>query len=122
VRVRQREAIALPTLESAPEPDLAWVVQRDYGAQRPTAAEVQLVIEVAGSSLVFDTGEKADLYAAAGIREYWVVDVAARSVEVRRVPLADGYGSLASHRGGEAIHPLAMPDAVLRPGALWEFG
>ena len=46
-------------------------------AGRPLAEDVLLVVEVADSSLGFDTGEKADLYAAAGIADYWVVDVVA---------------------------------------------
>ena len=70
VRVRVQNSIGLPALQSAPEPDIAWVVERDYSRGRPTAADVLLVIEVAESSLKNDIGEKADLYAAAGIADY----------------------------------------------------
>src|SRR5207302_1817196 len=42
----------------------------------PTTAD--LVVEVADSSLQFDTNEKRLLYARAGIREYWVVDINGR--------------------------------------------
>jgi Uma2 family endonuclease len=70
VRVRVQNSIGLPALQSAPEPDIAWVVERDYSRGRPTAADVLLGIEVAESSLKNDIGEKADLYAAAGIADY----------------------------------------------------
>lgn len=60
-----------------PEPDLALVCRRDddYWHAHPTAAESTLVIEVAESSLAYDLQAKASLYAAAGIPQYWVVDV-----------------------------------------------
>ena len=61
VWVRVQNSIGLPGLESAPEPDLAWVVRRDYGTGRPTSDDVLLVIEVAHTSLEYDTGEKAEL-------------------------------------------------------------
>jgi len=60
-----------------PEPDLALVCRRDddYWHAHPTAADTTLVIEVADSSLAFDLEAKAHLYAAAGIPQYWVVDM-----------------------------------------------
>ncbi|MHC4179074.1 MAG: Uma2 family endonuclease [Planctomycetota bacterium] len=97
VWVRVQNSIGLPSLESAPEPDLAWAARRDYSGGRPTAEDVLLVIEVAETSLAYDTGEKADLYAAAGVADYWVVDVSARAIEV-------------------------VPEVALRPSTLWESG
>lgn len=60
-----------------PEPDLALVQQRPDGylEAHPGPADTVLVLEVADSSLSFDLEIKARLYAAAGIRSYWVVDV-----------------------------------------------
>lgn len=120
VWVRVQNSIGLPSLESAPEPDLAWVARRDYSAGRPTAEDVLLVIEVAEESLAYDTGEKADLYAAAGVADYWVVDVVGRAVEVRRDPSDGRYRSLKTYAGGDELRPLSMPEATLRPAALWE--
>ncbi len=120
VRVRVQNSIGLPMLESAPEPDLAWVVQRDYSRGRPTAEDVLLVIEVAETSLPYDTGEKADLYAAAGIAEYWVVDLSVRVIEVRRDPVAGRYRRLHTHTGSEELRPLAMPYVAIQPSILWE--
>ena len=120
VWVRVQNSIGLPSLESAPEPDLAWVRRRDYSRGRPTAKDVLLVIEVAESSLAYDTGEKAELYAAEGIADYWVVDVSARAIEVRREPVGGRYRSLKTHLGDDEVRPLAVPEVALRPSVLFE--
>lgn len=73
---------------SQPEPDIAVVKgsARDYAVAHPTTA--LLVVEVAESTLAFDRGEKASLYAGAGISEYWVLNLVARRLEVSRDPIA----------------------------------
>lgn len=119
VWVRVQNSVGLPSLESAPEPDVAWVARCDYSRARPTAADVLLVIEVAESSLQYDTGEKADLYAEAGIADYWVINLIDRAIEVRRDPASGQYRSVKSHEGGEEVRPLAAPEMMLRPSMLW---
>ena len=118
--VRVQNSIGLPSLESAPEPDLAWVARRDYSGGRPTAEDVLLVIEVSETTLAYDTGEKAELYAAAGVADYWVVDVSARAIEVRREPVGGRYRSLKTHSGDDEVRPSAIPEVALRPSTLWE--
>jgi Uma2 family endonuclease len=118
--VRVQNSIGLPDLGSAPEPDIAWVARRDYTGGRPTAEDVFLLIEVADASLAYDTGEKAELYAAAGIADYWVVNVAERSIEVRRDPANGRYRSLQTFSGSDEVRPLCLPEVALRPAALWE--
>ncbi len=119
-RTRVQNSIGLPSLASAPQPDIAWVARRDYSRGRPTAADVLLVIEVAESTLAYDCGEKAELYAAAGIADYWVVNLPERSVEVRRDPGGGRYRSLRTYTGDEEVRPLAVPEVVLRPSSLWQ--
>lgn len=119
-RVVIQSPIGLPALESAPEPDLVWVKVHDYSRRRPTPDDILLLVEVAESSLDFDTGEKAELYAAAGIADYWVVDLAARAVEVRRQPIDGRYRSLQTFTGDAEVRPLAFPEVILRPASLWE--
>ena len=120
VWVRVQNSIGLLEVESAPEPDLAWVVRRDYSQGRPTAADVLLVIEVAESSLGYDCGEKADLYAAAGVNDYWVVNLPDRSIEVRRDPGGGRYRNLHTCTSDDEVRPLAMPEIALRPSSLWQ--
>jgi Uma2 family endonuclease len=119
VWVRVQNSIGIPALDSAPEPDLAWVARRDYRRGRPTAEDVLLVIEVSESTLRFDLGKKAGLYAAAGISDYWVVDVAARSIVVHRDPADCRYGDVRTYRESEELHPLRMPEVKLCPASLW---
>jgi Uma2 family endonuclease len=99
--------------DTDPEPDLAVVPgrPRDYPAH-PTTAD--LVIEVADSSLDFDINEKRLLYAKAGIREYWVVDVNGRWLRVYRDPRAGDYTAQQTFGPADAVSPLAAPSATVR--------
>ena len=96
-----------------PEPDLAVMAGTARGSSgHPTMAD--LVVEVAGSSLNFDTNEKRLLYARACIREYWVVDVNGRRLLVYRNPQAGDYASQQVLGLTDAVSPLAVPAAVVR--------
>jgi Uma2 family endonuclease len=116
--VRVQNSIGLPELESAPEPDIAWVARRDYSQSRPTGADVLLVVEVAHSSLSYDRGEKAALYATASISDYWVVNLRDGRVEVHRDPSNGEYRSVEARTGDDEVRPLAMPEMALRPSRL----
>lgn len=73
--VRCQNPIRLEPQASEPEPDVVWAKRRRFSANHPNAGDVLLLIEVADSSLDFDRGEKAELYAAAGVRDYWVMNL-----------------------------------------------
>ncbi len=62
---------------SAPQPDLALLRPRSdrYRNDLPTPDDVLLIIEVSDSTLRFDRGAKASLYARHDIREYWIADL-----------------------------------------------
>ncbi|MGO9111626.1 MAG: Uma2 family endonuclease [Thermoguttaceae bacterium] len=119
IRVRIQNAVRLPHAASSPEPDVSWVVKRNYWRGKPGPKDILLIIEVADSSLEEDTGEKAVLYAGAGIRDYWVVNLRNQTIEVRRDPGPDGYQGFATYSGSDELRPLACPDAVLIPMTLW---
>jgi Uma2 family endonuclease len=59
---------------------------RDYSGRHPGPADVALVVEIADESLLRDRGEKLAIYAAAGIAEYWIVNLLDRTLEVYRKP------------------------------------
>lgn len=63
----------------APEPDIT-LTSEPYGEGPIPVETVALVIEISDHTLAMDLGKKAELYASAGIPEYWVVDVEASSV------------------------------------------
>jgi Uma2 family endonuclease len=119
VRVRVQLSVGIPELESVPQPDMAWVRRRDYSKRRPTSADVLLIVEVSDSSLRFDRGEKADLYAEAGVQDYWVVNVRARTIEVRRQPREGCYEQLDVAHLDDEVSPLAYPDLKLRVAELF---
>ena len=79
--------VAIPNW-SEPNPDLALLVPRAdfYADAHPLPRQVQLLVEVADSSFAHDTQVKAPMYARAGIRELWVVDLNADRVLVHTRP------------------------------------
>ena len=72
-------------------------------------ADVRLLVEISDTTLAFDLGTKARLYARAGIPEYWVVDVVGERIVVHRSPGSGVYADMKSYRIGESIEPLAAP-------------
>jgi Uma2 family endonuclease len=113
VWVRIQNSIGLPELESVPEPDVAWVARRDYRRRRPTGADVLLLMEVADSSLDYDRLVKGELYAAAGIKDYWIVNLVDSCVEVYRQPRRGRYVKTESFAGDQQVRPLAFPRLAL---------
>ncbi|WNZ26530.1 Uma2 family endonuclease [Leptolyngbya sp. NK1-12] len=110
-QVREGHPITIPSSNSEPEPDLA-IVQRRVGGYRdhhPYPENVYWLIEFANASLRKDLEAKADAYAAAGIPEYWVVNLKARELVVMRDPIAGKYQSQITLTNGD-INPLAFPD------------
>jgi len=106
---------------SEPEPDVAVVrgAPRDFLDDHPSRPA--LIVEVSGASLGFDRTTKAGLYARARIREYWIVNLVARRLEVRRRPLRSSsspygwrYASVAMLGPGDVVSPLASPRARVR--------
>lgn len=106
--------------ESEPEPDITVVAggPRDYLGAHPSRPT--LVVEVALASLALDRGEKASLYARAGVADYWIVNLVDHVLEVYREPMADPgvpygwrYASTASLRRGDSVTPVALPGAVI---------
>lgn len=100
-------------LTNEPEPDLVVLakVATEYTNANPTASEVRLVVEISDTTLGFDLGTKARLYARAGISEYWVVDITGRRIIVHRNPGTGTYASVVACSEGESISPLAKPSS-----------
>ena len=99
-------------LDSEPEPDLA-IIRRDplnYLQGHPTSAA--LVVEVAESSLRHDR-DKAEIYALAGIEDFWIVNLVHEVLEVYREPVHETYRTRLVLRRGERISPLARPDVTV---------
>jgi Uma2 family endonuclease len=69
----------------------------------------ELVIEIADSSLDFDLLTKAPLYAAHGVREYWVIHAWTLETIVHRAPSAAGFGSTVSVQSAAKLSALLLP-------------
>ena len=119
VRVRIQSSLGLASSDSAPRPDMAWVVKGSYFTRRPTAEEALLVIEVAAESLAYDRGEKAKLYAAAGVADYWILNLIEQRIEVHRQPEHGRYRSLTILCKGQEGRPLKFPDLPLAVSELF---
>ncbi len=91
-KIRCQDPITLPN-NSEPEPDIvvARLREDNYLDSHPAPADIFLVIEVADSTLGFDRNTKALLYAAAGIREYWIVNLVDDRLEIHTQPEGDIY-------------------------------
>lgn len=113
-KVRQGKPITLPQSNSEPEPDIAVVQRlgRDYRKHHPYPENIFLLIEYSDSSLGKDLEVKSKVYAAAGIPEYWVINLQTMQLIVFRVPTDEGYQSTDTLTQGE-IHPLAFPDLAV---------
>ncbi|OLC16859.1 MAG: hypothetical protein AUH29_03850 [Candidatus Rokubacteria bacterium 13_1_40CM_69_27] len=87
--------------DSEPQPDVTLLRPRadSYRAAHPVAADVLLLVEVADGSLAVDRRVRMPLYARAGIREAWLLDLTADRVEVYRAPTADSYQHVVYHVG-----------------------
>lgn len=98
--------------DSEPEPDIILLRYRDdfYRNALPGPGDVELLIEVADTSLRYDRGVKGSLYAEAGVPEYWVVDLDGRGVEIHRHPSGGRFGYTERVGIGATLSPLAFPD------------
>jgi Uma2 family endonuclease len=85
--VQSQDPITLPN-NSEPEPDVvvARLREDNYANSHPAPADIILVIEVADSSLDFDRSTKLQIYAAAGISEYWIVNLIDSRLEIYSQP------------------------------------
>lgn len=124
--VRSQQPFPIPNGKpgTEPQPDAAVIPgsPRDY-TDHPTTAI--LIVEVADTTLAYDTTTKAELYATAGVPEYWVLDVAGRQLHVFRspAPLPAGLGATAYQTHltlspTDTVSPLAAPDAAILVGDL----
>lgn len=84
------------------EPDII-VTDEAEGAGLVPLASVKLAIEIGDSSIRFDLGEKAALYALNAIAEYWVLDVDARTLHQFWSPAGDRYVESRSVPWGELV-------------------
>jgi Uma2 family endonuclease len=115
-RLPEREADLVPATtfrlseDTYLEPDVV-IYPRATGIPCLAADNVLLVVEIADSSLHYDIGRKAALYASFGIRELWVIDAVRLTTRVFREPAADSYRDARDFGAPERLVPVVAPEA-----------
>lgn len=94
----------------APQPDVVLYDPDMPRDRHPRPEDIFLVVEVADSSVQYDRNVKAEHYAAAGIVEYWLVDLPNEAVDVFRRPEEDGYADRSRFRRGESLTVSKVPE------------
>lgn len=105
---------------SEPQPDVALVRNpwRGYPQAHPTPEDAMLLVEVADSSRDIDIGAKRELYAHAGIAEFWIVDLTRDVVVVCREPDGERYRSVSEIAPPGLLEVAALPGVVIAVAAL----
>jgi len=104
---------------SEPEPDLIVVPGswRDYVGHHPIPQEVCLLVEMSDATLLTDRTRKSVSYAAAGILEYWIVNLVNRQLEVFRDPATAESGSFYKTTlillEDDSVSPLHAPNSTI---------
>lgn len=108
------QCAATMTNASEPEPDftVARGGEGTYDNQHPGGTDTALVIEVS-SSLAYDRGDKARIYARAGIPVYWVVNVIDKQIEVFTQPSGPTAAPVYAHQD---VFPLGTDVPVVLDG------
>lgn len=104
---------------SEPQPDVAVIPgARDDYTDHPTVAT--LIVEVSDTTVAKDITTKAELYATAGVADYWVLDLDGRQLHVFRdpEPRPEGLGATAYRTPltlapTDRVSPLAAPAATI---------
>jgi Uma2 family endonuclease len=105
------------------EPDIA-VFPKDLfnksaaGFAQLDPGEAHLVVEVAASSIAYDKGLKARLYARQRVKELWVIDANERVTWVHTEPDGDRWASIVERRPHEALTTPALPGFSVRLGEI----
>jgi Uma2 family endonuclease len=111
------------TAKTLLEPDLAIFPRRVFenpvsGFANLEPTDALLVIEVAHSSIAYDKGLKARLYARHRVREFWVIDANECVTWVHTGPADDGWGSIIERRPDETLTTPALPGFAIRLDAI----
>jgi Uma2 family endonuclease len=94
--------------DSFVEPDFIFFRKAD-GLASLNPRTALLAVEVADSSLRWDLGRKALIYANFGIPELWVIEAVSRTTHVDRHPGLEGYAEISKLSGDMVMASEAVP-------------
>lgn len=113
VKIRDAKPITLPN-NSEPAPDVAIVkpLGEIYLQHHPYPEDIFWIVEYSNATLSKDLGEKKDIYAEAGIEEYWVVNLKKFELKVFRDLKDKQYTTELTINKG-TVSALAFPDVSI---------
>jgi Uma2 family endonuclease len=94
--------------ETSPQPDII-VYPSAVLSPDVNGPSVLLVVEVSDTSVSYDLKIKSIVYAAFGVREYWVIDARRRVTHIHRQLGEAGYADVCEFPYVDTIAPLAAP-------------
>lgn len=106
---------------SEPQPDVTILKPGfdNLAAGVPRGSDVLLLIEVADTALAYDRGRKLPLYAQHGVSEIWIVNIAAKRLEIYGEPGPSGYRRKLELGPGDEVSPAALPGVKIQVDALF---
>jgi Uma2 family endonuclease len=98
-----------------PQPDLYLLRPKAdfYASGHAGPPDIFLVIEVADSSLEYDSTIKMNLYAETGVPEYWIANVRDDCLIAYSNPSKSGYGTVQQFQRGQTIAPQLLPNCSM---------
>jgi len=106
---RVRPERPLTVRDSEPEPDISVVRGKPQDWLKAHPATAALVVEISLTSLVLDRS-KAEIYAEAGIPEYWLVRADDRLIDVYREPFEGKYLAQVTLSEDDFLHCGSIPE------------
>ena len=88
-----------------PEPDIAIT---PFAGRDKYASAAVLVVETGVTSVRYDLGRKADIYASAAVPDLWVLDVQRRLLVVHRAPVDGRYTDVRTLRAHQTVKASAL--------------
>jgi Uma2 family endonuclease len=107
---------------SEPQPDVALLRLREdfYRRAHPAPTDVLLIIEVADTTVDYDRLVKVPLYAKAGIKEVWLVNLPAEQIEIYAEPSGDAYQITSQIKRGEEAQAHTIPELSISADMMLE--
>ena len=93
------------------EPDFVFYPRG--GLTELSGASAKLVVEISDSSLHYDLGRKAGIYAAFGIAELWVIHAVRLETRVHTEPTITGYRGIIDLPAHQRLIPTLMPSLAI---------
>lgn len=106
--------------DSFVEPDFIFFRKAD-GLANLNPRTALLAVEVADSSLRWDLGRKARIYANFGIPELWVIEAVSRITHVHTHPGVDGYSEIRTVETADVLRSRSIDGLTVTLSELEEF-